>query len=291
MIQTRTAQSVLTVQPELTPTPALSVSGVHKAFGSFVALEGINLDIWPGEFVSVIGHSGCGKSTLLNLVAGLDLPTSGTVSLFGRPIEGPGPERAMVFQNYSLLPWMSVKANVLEAMKASVPQMGRQEREQICEEMLKMVGLWSHRDQKPGSLSGGQRQRVAIARAFAVQPRVLLLDEPFGALDAAVRQELRDWLRGLHNDLHLTSVFVTHDQQEALEIADQVVVFNEGRIEQTIYLSDRIVVMSNGPRAHIHEVLPVNLARPRERARLVNDPVYLALKAHMLDLLGRVLAH
>ena len=276
MIQTRTAQSVLTVQPELTPTPALSVSGVHKAFGSFVALEGINLDIWPGEFISVIGHSGCGKSTLLNLVAGLNLPTSGTVSLFGRPIEGPGPERAMVFQNYSLLPWMSVKANVLEAMKASVPQMGRQEREQICEGVLKMVGLWSHRDQKPGSLSGGQRQRVAIARAFAVQPRVLLLDEPFGALDAITKSKLQDELLGMWSGPESgvdVVLMVTHD------------------IDEAIYLSDRIVVMSNGPRAHIHEVLPVNLARPRERARLVNDPVYLALKAHMLDLLGRVLAH
>jgi nitrate/nitrite transport system ATP-binding protein len=259
-----------------TPTPALSVSGVHKAFGSFVALEGVDLDIWPGEFISIIGHSGCGKSTLLNLVAGLNLPTAGTVSLFGRPIEGPGPERAMVFQNYSLLPWLSVKANVLEAMKASVPQMGRDEREQVCEQVLKMVGLWSHRDQKPGSLSGGQRQRVAIARAFAVQPRVLLLDEPFGALDAITRGKLQDELLGMWSgpESSISNVLmVTHD------------------IDEAIYLSDRIVVMSNGPRAHIHEVLKVNLERPRERAKLVNDPIYLALKAHMLDLLGRVLAH
>ncbi|WP_407569407.1 ABC transporter ATP-binding protein [Deinococcus altitudinis] len=269
-------QSVTPVQSAPSLTPALSVSGVHKSFGSFVALEGVDLDIWPGEFISIIGHSGCGKSTLLNLVAGLSLPTEGSVSLFGRPIDGPGPERAMVFQNYSLLPWLSVKQNVLEAMKASVPQMKRAEREEVCEGVLKMVGLWAHRDKKPSLLSGGQRQRVAIARAFAVQPRVLLLDEPFGALDAITKGNLQDELLGMWSGAEsgISNVLmVTHD------------------IDEAIYLSDRIVVMSNGPHAHIHEVLKVNLERPRERAKLVNDPVYLGLKAHMLDLLGRVLAH
>ena len=269
-------QRVSTAAPEVTLTPALSISGVHKSFGRFVALEGVDLDIWPGEFVSIIGHSGCGKSTLLNLVAGLNLPTQGTVSLFGRPVEGPGPERAMVFQNYSLLPWLSVRQNVLEAMKASVPQMSRGEREGVCEGVLKMVGLWTHKDKKPSSLSGGQRQRVAIARAFAVQPRVLLLDEPFGALDAITKSNLQDELLGMWSgpESGISNVLmVTHD------------------IDEAIYLSDRIVVMSNGPQAHIHEVLKVNLDRPRDRSKLVNDPVYLGLKAHMLDLLGRVLAH
>ncbi|GGJ77324.1 ABC transporter ATP-binding protein [Deinococcus aquiradiocola] len=265
-----------TVTPAPTLTPALSVSGVHKNFGAFVALEGVDLDIWPGEFISIIGHSGCGKSTLLNLVAGLDLPSTGRVSLFGRPIEGPGPERAMVFQNYSLLPWLSVRQNVLDAVRASVPQMPRGQREAVSEQVLKMVGLWTHRDKKPGHLSGGQRQRVAIARAFAVQPRVLLLDEPFGALDAITKSNLQDELLQMWSgpESGISNVLmVTHD------------------IDEAIYLSDRIVVMSNGPRAHIHEVLKVDLPRPRERAQLVTDPTYLALKAHMLDLLGRVLAH
>ena len=269
-------QSVFAAQSVPTLTPALSVSGVYKHFGEFAALGGVDLDIWPGEFISIIGHSGCGKSTLLNLVAGLSLPTAGSVSLFGRPIEGPGPERAMVFQNYSLLPWLSVQANVLEAMKASVPRMKKGEREQVCEGVLKMVGLWTHRDKKPSLLSGGQRQRVAIARAFAVQPRVLLLDEPFGALDAITKGKLQDELLGMWSgpESGISNVLmVTHD------------------IDEAIYLSDRIVVMSNGPHAHIHEVLKVDLERPRERARLVQDPTYLGLKAHMLDLLGRVLAH
>lgn len=257
-------------------TPALDIAGVHRRYGNFVALENVNLDIWPGEFVSIIGHSGCGKSTLLNLISGLDHPSEGSVKLLGRTITGPGPNRAMVFQNYSLLPWLSVRANVTEALKAARADMNAAERDASTDHALKMVGLWPHQHKRPSALSGGQRQRVAIARAFAVQPRVLLLDEPFGALDAITKGKLQDELLGMwsaEGESGISNVvMVTHD------------------IDEAIYLSDRIVVMSNGPRAHIHEVLTVDLPRPRDRAELVGHPTYLSLKAHMLHLLGTVLA-
>ncbi|MCD0161606.1 ABC transporter ATP-binding protein [Deinococcus sp. 6YEL10] len=257
-------------------TPALAIQGVHRRYGHFVALEDVNLDIWPGEFVSIIGHSGCGKSTLLNLIAGLDHPTEGQLQILGRTITGPGPDRSMVFQNYSLLPWLSVRQNVTEALRAARPDMNGAEREQSADHALKTVGLWPHQHKRPSALSGGQRQRVAIARAFAVHPRVLLLDEPFGALDAITKGKLQDELLGLwsaEGEGGISNVvMVTHD------------------IDEAIYLSDRIVVMSNGPRAHIHEVLTVDLPRPRDRAALVKSDTYLDLKAHMLHLLGTVLA-
>ncbi len=257
-------------------TPALDVLGVTRQYGAYTALQDVNLQIWPGEFITIIGHSGCGKSTLLNLVAGLDRPSSGSVQLYGRTIQGPGPDRAMVFQNYSLLPWMSVRQNVEEALKAALPGQTAAQRAGATDQALRLVGLWPHQAKRPSALSGGQRQRVAIARAFAVQPQVLLLDEPFGALDAITKSHLQDELLELWTgeaEGGIANVLmVTHD------------------IDEAIYLSDRIVVMSNGPRAHIHEVLDVPLPRPRERAALVQDPAYLRLKAHMLHLLGTVLA-
>jgi len=257
-------------------TPALNIDSVHRRYGEFVALEDVNLQIWPGEFVTIIGHSGCGKSTLLNLIAGLDHPSEGTVQLLGQTITGPGPDRAMVFQNYSLLPWMTVRQNVTEALKAALPQYPAAQRNMAADHALKTVGLWTHQHKRPTALSGGQRQRVAIARAFAVQPRVLLLDEPFGALDAITKSGLQDELLGMWNaegEGGISNVvMVTHD------------------IDEAIYLSDRIVVMSNGPRAHIHEVIPVPLERPRDRAELVRSETYLGLKAHLLHLLGTVLA-
>jgi len=260
-------------------TPALSIGGVHKSFGKYTALEDVSLEVSPGEFVCLIGHSGCGKSTLLNLIAGLEKPSSGELRLFGHKIEGPGPDRAMVFQNYSLLPWLTVFQNVLEAVKAALPELSSVARRERTSEFLEMVGLSAHSQKRPSELSGGMKQRVAIARALAIHPKVLLLDEPFGALDAITKGRLQDellrmWqLEGQQGGQAKNVVMVTHDIDEAL------------------YLADKIVVMSNGPRARIHEVMTVPLERPRDRARLVENPEYLRLKSHLLTLLSVVLAH
>ena len=215
----------------------VSIENVAMRFptknGVFEALREINLSIEEGEFVSLIGHSGCGKSTLLNLIAGLTLPSEGYLFCNGREISGPGPERGVVFQNHSLLPWLTCFDNVYLAVERvfgdneKKPQL--QERTHAA---LKMVGLTHAAHKFPKEISGGMKQRVGIARALAMQPQVLLLDEPFGALDAKVRKELRRWLRRLHDELHVTSIFVTHDQEEALEVADRVVLMNKGNIEQ-----------------------------------------------------------
>jgi nitrate ABC transporter ATP-binding subunit len=254
--------------------PCLSIQGVAKAFdtpsGRSVAIRGIDLLIGRGEFVSLIGHSGCGKSTLLNIIAGLYLPTAGSVELDGFAIKGPGPERGMVFQNYSLLPWLSVYQNVYEAVDSvHERKMTRQEKVEVTGEYLQRVGLWDHRDKRPDQLSGGMKQRAAIARAFAIHPRVLLLDEPFGALDALTRSSLQDQLvslwsreRGIE-----TVVMVTHD------------------IDEAIYLSYRIVVMTNGPEATIGEIIPVSIPRPRDKRTMLHQPEVAALKERLVFLL------
>lgn len=255
-------------------TPYLAINGVSKSFkGGYTAIAGVDLEIRRGEFVSLIGHSGCGKSTLLGLIAGLTKPTNGSVELEGRPISGPGPDRGMVFQGHSLLPWLSVYANVYEAVDAVFP--GRrppekQEKRERVERVLRVVGLWEHRDKRPGELSGGMRQRTAVARAFAVVPRVLLLDEPFGALDALTRASLHDELLALWSFDRETEtvVMVTHD------------------IDEAIYLSDRIVVMTNGPRATIREVVTVPISRPRDKRSMLHHPDYPATRERLLDLLA-----
>jgi nitrate ABC transporter ATP-binding subunit len=237
-------------------------------------LEHVNLEIKAGEFVSLIGHSGCGKSTLLSIIAGLEAPSTGAVTLDGSRIEKPGPDRAVVFQNYSLLPWLTVYQNVAEALEAARPELESLEVAARVEIFLRAVNLWAHKDKRPSELSGGMKQRVAIARAFATHPRVLLLDEPFGALDALTRASLQDKLNDLWTqEKHIeTVVMVTHDIDEAL------------------YLSDRIVVMSNGPRARIQEVIEVPFARPRPRAELVRSSGFGALRDHLVYLLTEVLA-
>ncbi len=216
---------------------SIQADHIRKQFGAFSALNDVSLQVPEGQLVALLGPSGSGKTTLLRVIAGLEIPDSGRVSLAGRDVTDAGPgERGIgfVFQHYALFRHMTVAQNVAFGLTVK----GRSERpdraaiDAKVAELLKLVQLDWAAKRFPTQLSGGQRQRVALARALAVGPQVLLLDEPFGALDAAVRQELRDWLRELHNEIHLTSVFVTHDQQEALEIADQVVVFNEGRIEQ-----------------------------------------------------------
>ena len=222
--------------PAISTNEYLSIRGVMKGFdtaaGQMIALSDINLDVKRGEFISFIGHSGCGKSTLLNIVAGLSRQTSGEVMLNGKPILGPGPDRGVVFQNYSLLPWLSVRENVFEAVDAVYRTKTRPEKHSLVDDFLNKVGLAEHRDKRPSQISGGMKQRVAIARAFATHPEVMLLDEPFGAVDAKIRHELREWLVTLHEDLNVTTIFVTHDQEEAMEVANRIVIFSRGNLEQ-----------------------------------------------------------
>ncbi len=236
--------------------------------GPFVALRDIDLTIAQGEFVTLIGHSGCGKSTLLNLIAGLTLPSSGAMLCAGREIAGPGPERGVVFQNHSLLPWLTCFENVHLAVERVF---GRAESQanlkKRTHEALALVGLTHAEHKRPHEISGGMKQRVGIARALSMQPKVLLMDEPFGALDALTRAHLQDELMKIAQATHSTVVMVTHDVDEA------------------VLLSDRIVMLTNGPAATIGEILHVELERPRERLALANEPKYHEYRAAVLEFL------
>ena len=236
--------------------------------GPFVALRDIDLNIAQGEFVTLIGHSGCGKSTLLNLIAGLTLPSSGAMLCAGREIAGPGPERGVVFQNHSLLPWLTCFENVHLAVERVF---GRDENQatlkQRTHEALALVGLTHAEHKRPHEISGGMKQRVGSARALSMQPKVLLMDEPFGALDALTRAHLQDELMKIAVATHSTVVMVTHDVDEA------------------VLLSDRIVMLTNGPAATIGEILQVGLERPRERLALANDAKYHEYRAAVLEFL------
>ncbi len=260
-----------------TPEAFLSFDGVGQVFqtrrGPFEALRDINLQVRQGEFLCVIGHSGCGKSTLLNMVSGFLTPSSGRVSLRGAPIERPGPDRMVVFQNYSLLPWKTVQQNVELAVKAARPELSPGARAQVVEHHLEMVHLLDARHQKPAQISGGMRQRVAIARALAVNPAVLVLDEPFGALDAITKEELQEELLAIWQEQRPTVLMITHDIDEAL------------------FLADRIVMMTNGPSATIGEILEVPFDRPRSYETIQRDPRYGQLRNHALDFLFRRYAH
>ena len=254
----------------------LEIDGIRKQFRRRgrppqEVLRGVDLDVAQGEFVSLIGHSGCGKSTLLNIVGGLLRPDAGEVRLDGRPIDGPGPDRAMVFQNYSLLPRMSLHANVREAARAARPERGRAATDEIVERYLTAVGLWEHRHKRPGQVSGGMAQRAAVARAFAVEPRILLLDEPFGALDALTRAKLQQQLMELWSS----------------ESATETVLMVTHGIDEAILLADRIVVMANAPMPSILDVIPVPLARPRDRVTVVEDPAYGQIQARLMALLSQ----
>ena len=245
------------------PEKFLSIEGVRMAFGSSLILDCIDLSIRKGEFVSLIGHSGCGKSTLLNLVAGLLRQTQGAILLSGKHIDGPGPDRGVVFQNHSLLPWLTCFQNVYLA----VERVFSERRKERTHEALELVGL-SHAESKyPHQISGGMKQRVGIARALAIEPKVLLLDEPFGALDALTRATLQDELMRIVAKTGATVLMVTHDVDEA------------------VLLSDRVVMMTNGPEARIGEILEVNLARPRNRLKLAHDPQFMELRAAVLEFL------
>jgi nitrate/nitrite transport system ATP-binding protein len=263
----------------------LKIENVGMTFatrrGPFVALRGIDLDVMPGQFVALIGHSGCGKSTLLNLVAGLTAPTSGVLLLDGRELKGPGPDRGVVFQNHSLLPWLSCAGNVHLAVERVFG--GRETRAQMKDRVraaLELVGLGHARDKLPGEISGGMKQRVGIARALAMEPKMLLMDEPFGALDALTRARLQDELMRIvagSGDRGTTVMMVTHDVDEA------------------VLLSDRIVMMTNGPAATIGEVLDVPLPpiaeAPRDRLEMAHHEGYLHARESVLEFLYARQAH
>ena len=236
--------------------------------GPFTALTDINLNIAEGEFVALIGHSGCGKSTLLNLVAGLTDATSGVLLLANKEIKGPGPERGVVFQNHSLLPWLTAFENVYLAVEKVFG--GKETKAQMkarTSQVLELVGLTHAANKLPGEISGGMKQRVGIARALAMEPKVLLLDEPFGALDALTRAHLQDELMKIVAATKSTVIMVTHDVDEA------------------VLLSDRIVMMTNGPAATIGEILTVDLPRPRERLALAHEARYHELRSQVLEFL------
>ncbi|NJM63689.1 MAG: ABC transporter substrate-binding protein [Oscillatoriales cyanobacterium RU_3_3] len=235
---------------------------------TYIALKNIELKIKQGEFISLIGHSGCGKSTLLNIIAGLDQPSQGGITLEGREVRDPGPDRMVVFQNYSLLPWLSVRENIALAVEEVYRGNTQAERELVIEHHIKLVGLGHAADKRPGEISGGMKQRVAIARALAIRPKLLLLDEPFGALDALTRGGLQEQLMKICEESKVTGVMVTHDVDEAL------------------LLSDRIVMLTNGPEAKIGQILEVNIPRPRKRMEVVNHPSYYALRNEMVYFLN-----
>lgn len=235
--------------------------------GEFIALKNVDLQIKKGEFVSIIGHSGCGKSTVLNLVAGLHLPTDGGVIVDGREVAGPGPDRAVVFQNHSLLPWLTVYQNVELAVKQVAGKQGKSWVKEQVHHYLKLIQMEHAADKKPDEISGGMKQRVGIARALALQPKVLLMDEPFGALDALTRAHLQDALMKIQAKLNNTVIMITHDVDEA------------------VLLSDKIVMMTNGPAATVGEVLNIELARPRERVALAEDAQYQKYRQSVLKFL------
>ncbi|PZU98505.1 MAG: bacitracin ABC transporter ATP-binding protein [Leptolyngbya sp.] len=243
------------------------------AKGVFPVLDNVNLTIQQGEFVCFIGHSGCGKSTLLSLVSGFQQATGGSVTLGGQPILKPGPDRMVVFQNYALLPWRTVFENVYLAVKSVWPNKPEAQKRAIVRDHLAMVGLTEAADKKPDQISGGMRQRVSIARALAIRPEVLILDEPFGALDAITKEELQEELLKIWNDHRCTVLMITHDIDEAL------------------FLADRLVMMTNGPAATIGEVMDIPFERPRDRDQIMEDPQYYQLRNHALDFLYNRFAH
>jgi nitrate/nitrite transport system ATP-binding protein len=259
-------------------TKYIDIQGVEQTFktkkGNFPALREINLTVAKGEFVALIGHSGCGKSTLLNLIAGLTTPTSGVLLCADKEIAGPGPERAVVFQNHSLLPWLTCFENVYLAVeRVFAATENKAQLKQRTEAALALVGLTAAAQKRPGEISGGMKQRVGIARALSMEPKVLLMDEPFGALDALTRAKLQDELLDIVARTRSTVVMVTHDVDEA------------------VLLSDKIVMMTNGPAATIGEVLSVELPRPRHRVALADDPQYQHYRKAVIDFLYTRQAH
>ena len=263
------------IEPALNPPLSIEVKNITVNFrspkgkGVYTAIKEIDLNVKKGEIISLIGHSGCGKSTLLGTISGMVKPSHGEVNVGGMKVNGPGPDRGIVFQNYSLLPWLTVFQNIYVAVDAAVKNKSASEKKELVVNNLKMVHLWEHKDKHPGQLSGGMKQRVAIARAFAINPSILLLDEPFGALDALTKSTMHVELLKLWNldNREKTIVLVTHD------------------VEEAIFLSDRVVVMNNGPAATIREIVDIPLERPRNKKLIVHDQMYMNIHDRLLSLL------
>lgn len=252
--------------------PALELTNITKTYpkptgGQVVIVENFNLAIRPGEFVCLIGHSGCGKSTILSMVAGLLPPTAGAMKLDGKTLTGPGPDRGVVFQSPCLLPWFTARSNVQLGVDQVHPELSAAERREIAIHYLELVGLDDSAEKMPSELSQGMQQRVGLARAFALSPRMLLLDEPFGMLDSITRLELQQVLIDLWTQDRKTALMVTHDVDEAL------------------FLADRIVMMTNGPAARVGAVMHVDFQRPRDRQEVIADPEYYRLREELLSFL------
>jgi nitrate ABC transporter ATP-binding subunit len=253
--------------------PSIVIDNVSVIFdtakGEYTAIKDISLTIKKGEIVSLIGHSGCGKSTLMSTISGMVLPTKGSVIANDNQVKGPGPDRGIVFQNYSLLPWMSVYQNIFQAVDSVMKGKTKEEKRELVMKNLEMVNLLPHKDKLPNQLSGGMKQRVAIARAFAINPSILLLDEPFGALDALTKSSMHVELLKLWNLDHRekTIVMVTHD------------------IDEAIFLSDRVVVMNNGPAATIKEIVNIPIERPRNKKEITHNPAYIETREKLIGLL------
>ncbi|MEB3292210.1 MAG: nitrate ABC transporter ATP-binding protein [Synechococcales bacterium] len=265
------------LQMKSNPPAFVEISNVSKVYptprGEYVVLDGVDLQVQEGEFVCVIGHSGCGKTTLLDMVSGFRTPTTGDVVVNGKRVVRPGPDRMVVFQNYCLLPWKTAFENVFLAVKSVYSDKSKAEQMEIAREHLHMVGLDEAANKRPGQLSGGMKQRVSIARALAIRPEVLILDEPFGALDAITKEELQEELLQIWEDHRITVMMITHDIDEAL------------------FLADRIVMMTNGPAAKIGEIIDVPFPRPRIREKIMEDDTYYHLRNHTLDYLYNRYAH
>jgi nitrate/nitrite transport system ATP-binding protein len=250
----------------------ISQIGITFKPGAPAVLVDVNLSVEKGEYIAIIGHSGCGKSTLLNIVAGLTKATTGGVLLDGKEVNSPGPDRAVVFQNHSLLPWLTCRENIRLAVDQvfggrGQPAKNRAERAEWVDHNLALVQMMAHADKRPAEISGGMKQRIGIARALAMQPKVLLLDEPFGALDALTRAHLQDQVMEIHHRLGMTVLMITHDVDEA------------------VLLSDRIVMLTNGPNSTIGEIATVNLTRPRERLALVENTNYIHARQKVMEFL------
>ncbi|HEV8096027.1 MAG TPA: ABC transporter ATP-binding protein [Burkholderiales bacterium] len=245
----------------------LQIQGLARRYGPATVFEGVNFSMERGEFVCIIGHSGCGKTTILNILAGLDVASEGVVVMDNREVAGPSLDRGVVFQGHALMPWLSAMSNIAFAVKSRWPDWNRIQVQTHCQKFLDLVGLTGAEHKKPAQLSGGMKQRVGIARAFAIQPKMLLLDEPFGALDALTRGTIQDELLRICAATHQTVFMITHDVDEA------------------ILLADKVLLMSNGPNACIAEAVENTLAKPRDRHSIHHDPQYYRIRNHLVDFL------